>query len=216
MKHLKILGLAVVAAAALMAFVGASTASATVLCKEGKGEVCPAGQAYGELPSEKNPEGKGVTVEAKLVANTKAKLVTSFKTIECEESAVKGETSTEEAEPLTGPEGSLSFGKCNCTVNVLKAGTLSTTWISGTNNGTLSSNKNETTVVCNSIFGSVHCIYATEKTDVGKLTGGTTAVLKAEATIPRLATDALCSEKSEWSAEYEVTAPKPLFVSKKT
>jgi hypothetical protein len=206
MKHLKILGLAVVAAAALMAFVGASSASATVLCKEGKGEVCPEGQTY---PA-------GTKIEAKLVAGTKAKLVTAFKTIECEESAVSGETSAEEAEPLTGPEGTLSFSKCNCeTVNVLKAGTLSTTWIAGTNNGTLSSTGSETTVQCASLFGTVHCIYVTEKTDVGTLAGGNPAKLTAKATIPRLTTDSLCAEKSEWSAEYEVTSPKPLFVAKK-
>jgi len=34
MKHVKLLGLAAVVAAALMAFVGASSASATVLCSE--------------------------------------------------------------------------------------------------------------------------------------------------------------------------------------
>ena len=51
MKYVKTLSLAAVAAAALMAFVGASTASATVLCKtpgtgSPTGTVCPAGEAY--------------------------------------------------------------------------------------------------------------------------------------------------------------------------
>jgi hypothetical protein len=51
MKYLKMLGLAAIAAAALMAFVGAGTASAAggVLCKvEGtsSGTTCPSGQAY--------------------------------------------------------------------------------------------------------------------------------------------------------------------------
>jgi len=211
MKPLKILGLALVAAMALMAFVGSSTASATVLCKtnpkagagEATGTICPSGEAYPE----------NTTIEAKLTTGTKAKLITSFKTIECGKSAVKGETSAEVAEPLTGPEGTLTFEECNCEVKVLKAGKLSTEHIAGTHNGTLKSTGNESTVVCSSIFGNVHCIYATENTDVGTLTGGNPATLKAEATIPKLATNALCSEKSEWSASYEVTAPKPLFVA---
>jgi len=212
MKHLKILGLAAVVAAALMASAGSSTATATVLCKtspaanegETTGTGCPPESTY---PAK-------TTIEAKLVSGTKAKLVTSFKTIECSKSSVKGETSAEEAEPLTGPEGTLSFEECNCEVKVLKAGTLSTTWVSGTHNGTLRSTGNESTVTCSTIFGSVHCIYVTENTDVGTLTGGNPAKLKAEAVIPRLTTNGLCSEESEWNAEYEVTAPKPLFVSK--
>jgi len=205
MNSLKMLGLAAVAAVALMALVG-STASATVLCKAAEGETCATGSAYPEK----------TTIEAKLVAGTKAKLVTTFKTIECSKSSVKGETSAEEAEPLTGPEGTLTFEECNCEVKVLKVGKLSTVHIAGTNNGTLSSTGNESTVTCSTIFGSVHCIYATENTDVGTLTGGNPAKLKAEAVIPRLTTNGLCSEQSEWSAEYEVTAPKPLFIVTRT
>src|SRR5215475_10610476 len=45
MKYLKMLGLAAVAAMALMAFVGAATASATVLCSTNTSP-CPAGQKW--------------------------------------------------------------------------------------------------------------------------------------------------------------------------
>jgi len=206
MKHLKILGLAVVAAAALMAFVGASSASATVLCSTAgaeEGTTCPAGWAY----------PKGQVIEANLVPKTNAVLHTKFKTIECSKSSVKGETNAEEGEPLSGPEGSLSFGECNCTVTVLKAGTLSITHIAGTNNGKLRSSKNETTVVCSSLFGNVHCIYATENTEVGTLEGGKPAIFTAAAEIPFVPTDLLCSEESFWNAKYEVTNPSPLFVA---
>jgi hypothetical protein len=208
MKYLKMLGLAAVAAMALMAFVGASSASATVLCKvpgtgTTTGTTCPAGEAY----------GAGQEIHAVLVSGTKAKLATSFKTIECEESTVKGETNAEEAEPLTGPEGTLTFGKCNCEVIVAKAGTLSITWISGTHNGTLKSTGSETTVNCSTIFGNVHCIYVTNNTDIGTLTGGNPAKVDANAEIPKLTTNSLCSEQSTWTAEYEVTTPKPLYVA---
>lgn len=207
MKSLKMLGLAAVAAAALMAFVGSGTASATILCKvEATGGSCPEGQAYPEK----------TTVEAHLVTGTVAKLETSFKTIECKKSATKGETGTEEANELTGPEGTLTFEECNCEVKVLKAGTVSTEWIEGTNNGTQRSTGSESTTTCSTIFGSVHCIYVTEKTDLGTLTGGSPAKVDANATIPRLTTNGLCAEKSQWKAEYEVTAPKPLYVSQRT
>ncbi len=45
MKHVKLLGLIAVAAMALMALLGAGTASATVLCKTTT-DPCPAGETY--------------------------------------------------------------------------------------------------------------------------------------------------------------------------
>jgi hypothetical protein len=208
MRSLKMLGFAAVAAAALMAFVGASSASATVLCKvEGTGAttgtICPSGSAYGAKTA----------VSAQLVAGTVAKLETAFKTIECKKSTTSGETSAEEAAEITGPEGTLTFTECNCEIKVLHAGTVSTGWISGTHNGTQKSTGNETTSQCSTIFGNVHCIYKTNATDLGTLTGGNPAKLDANASIPRLATDGLCAEKAVWHAEYEVTAPKPLFIA---
>jgi len=104
MKYVKMLGLAAVAAAALMAFVGASTASATVLCKTAgtgspTGTTCPANQAY--------PAGTAITA----VNKGTVKLDTTFKTIECSGSEVKGSTSNEGSatETVTGPEGTLTF-----------------------------------------------------------------------------------------------------------
>jgi hypothetical protein len=216
MKYVKMLGLAAVAAAALMAFVGATSASATVLCKtnptagagETTGTVCPSGQAYGT----KEPS-TGVAIHA--VNTGTVKLDTSFKTIECTGSTLGGETNAEEGSPLTGPEGTLTFTGCNCTVTVLKAGTVSIEWISGTHNGTVTSSGNETTTSCKTIFGTVHCIYVTSGTHVGTLTGGNPATLSASATIPVDAehSNGLCPQESKWTASYEVTTPKPLFVA---
>jgi hypothetical protein len=207
MNHVKTLGPAVVAAAALMAFGGASGASATVLCSvEGTGTptgtTCPGGQVY---PA-------GTNIKMQLVAGTGFKLETSFKNIPCEESTIEWETNAEEAKEVTGP-GSFGLGKCNCEFLILRAGTYSVSWISGTHNGTVSSTGTEATINCNSIFGPVHCIYQTNATDLGTLTGGNTAKLDMNANIPRLKTDPLCAEKAVWHAEYEVTAPKPLYVA---
>jgi hypothetical protein len=215
MKYLKMLGLAAVAAAALMAFVGSSTASATVLCKtEGiknggvTGTTCPPNQAY---PA-------GTTIHASLEAGTKAKLKTEFKTIECGKSTIHGSTNTEGGEglPVTGPEGTLTFEECNCEVKVLHAGTLSTQWIPETHNGTMTSSGSESTTTCSTIFGNVHCIYVTEGNDLGELTGGAMATVDAHAEIPRLPTNGLCSAEALWEAKYTVTEPEPLWVTGET
>lgn len=220
MKHLKILGLALVAAAALMAFAGASSASATVLCKvQGTGTptgtTCPSGEAY----------GAGTKIEG--TNSGIVKLDTTFKTVECKKSTISGETSTEGSatETVSGPEGTLTFTECNCTVNVLKAGTLEIHWIDpvvegveqGSHNGTLTSNGSEVTVSCNTLFGTVHCIYVTEKDSIGDLTGSATptsaAIFHSTAVIKQKKTDSLCAEQSTWTATYEITSPKPLYVA---
>ena len=210
MKYVKMLGLAAIAAAALMAFVGASTASATVLCKTPgtgtpTGTTCPASWAY--------PAGTKITAENSGVV----KLDTTFKTVECNKSTLSGETSNEGSatETVTGPEAgaSLTFTECNCTVNVLKPGTLETHWISGSHNGTLTGNNSEVTVSCSTIFGNVHCIYVTENDDLGELTGGAPAIFHSKATISRKPTNGLCSEESTWTATYTITSPNPLYVT---
>lgn len=187
-----------------MAFVGAGTASATVLCKNnGSTSAC----------SENYPSA--TKVSESLVAGTKAVLNTEFKNIECSKSTVSGktETSGSATETVKGPVEGLTFEECNCEVKVLKTGTLEIHWISGPNNGTVTQNGAEVTVNCSTIFGTVHCIYVTENTDLGTLTGGNPAKVDVKASIPRLTTNSLCSTTATWEASYEVTAPKPLYVT---
>jgi len=217
MKYVKMLGLAAIAAAALMALVGASTASASRLCKV---------NTETEMCSEANKYGSNQEIHAVLTAGKIAKLSTAFKTIECKKSTVKGKIAEEwtgsTTQTVTGPIEVLNFEECNCTVNVLKTGTLEVHAdpitdeggkVTDTDNGILTSNGAEVTVTCASIFGNVHCIYVTENTTIGTLTGGNPAELDANANIPRKPTDGLCSEEAKWTAEYEVTTPKPLYVS---
>ncbi|MGN6255106.1 MAG: hypothetical protein ACTHO8_09025 [Solirubrobacterales bacterium] len=201
MKHLKMLSLAAAGAAAMMALVGAGTASATVFCKVEAGSgLCPA-EAY--------PAGQ--EIHAALSSGAKAKLQTEFMTAECSESTIQGKTSSEERAPLGGSVSTLSFSGCNCEVKVLNAGTISTEWIEGTNNGTLTSSGSEITTVC----GGVDCVYKTENTDLGTLTGGNPATLDVSAKIPRAAPNIFCAEKALWEAKYEFATPKPLYVSQK-
>ncbi len=197
MKYVKMLGLAAVAAAALMAFVGAGTASATALTN-GLGETLPAG-------TEIKAENEGTTT-----------LTTSFLNVTCSSSSVAGKTEQKEAASITGKVETLTFGGCNCTVTVLKKGTLSISHSTGSN-GTLSSNGAEVTVQCQTIFGAVHCIYSTENTELGTLTGsattGATATMDiSSAGIPRAPTNPICDEESNWDAKYKVTQPDALNV----
>jgi hypothetical protein len=202
MKYVKMLGLAAVAAAALMAFVGASTASATVLTS-------PAGT--------KLPAG---TVITSTLEEPPAVLTGGFKNIECKKSSVGGKTTNEggTSETVKGTIETLTFEECNCEVVVVSKGTLEIHNIAGTANGTLTSSGAKVTVNCSTIFGNVHCIYTTNNTDLGTLTGsktlgGKTATMDITATIPQEETNFLCAEESVWHAKYLVTSPDYLDVS---
>ncbi len=227
MKYVKMLGLAAVAAAALMAFVGAGTASATVLCAtepvaNGAGTehaTCPEGWAY----------GAGTVIHAVLDPEQHATLTDGEgnKIITCKKSTVKGKTTNEgtATETPDGPIEVLTFEECTspflgntaCTVKTLKGGELEVHWDIDTVNGTLTSRNAEVTTNCNSIFGTIHCIFTTVNTDVGTLTGGNPATLDAESNkISQVATNALCPGEARWDAKYEVTEPKPLYVANET
>jgi len=80
MKPLKGLGLAAMAAAVLFALASASTASATVLCKNNASTaICIIG-TY----------GAGTEIKTNLVSGSKATLATAFKTVECSKSTISG------------------------------------------------------------------------------------------------------------------------------
>jgi hypothetical protein len=206
MKYVKMLALAAVAAAALMAFVGAGTASATELtCTNPPGTkvVCPVG------------------TEIHAVNEESVVLTTEFLNITCSSSTVGGKITNagSPTETVKGSVETLTFTTCNCPVTVLKTGTLevhTTKENEPNNNGTLTSSGAEVTVNCSTIFGTVHCIYTTNNTDLGDLTGstttGSTATIDTTAEIPRAATSSLCSSIAIWHAKYSVTTPDWLDV----
>ncbi|HEX5526966.1 MAG TPA: hypothetical protein VFX44_07175 [Solirubrobacterales bacterium] len=214
MKYLKFLGLAAIFAAALTAFAG--TASATTLT--GSGGTLPAG------------------TEIKSVAEGKTILHPPIGDIECEESTVSGKTSNEGSatETVQGSIESLTFSKCNATVTVLVKGSLEIhtsyetvidevegrkvdTRITKTvadSNGWLTGNGNEVTVE----FLGFHCIFKTNGTPLGKVTGsantGGNATLDIEATIPRTGgrSGVFCGSEAQWTGSYKVTSPSVLNI----
>ncbi len=205
MKYLKILGLAAIAAAALMAFVGAGTASATTLtCTEPAGTkvTCPAGTLI-----HATSEGHAV-LDSSVLGN-----------IECE-STVQGKTSNAggTAETVKGNIEALTFEPCteNPVVVVLAKGSLEihTEGTNANNNGTLTSTGTEVTI---EKFG-FHCIFKTSATDLGKVTGSTTtkatATLDISATIPRTGgrSGAFCGASAPWTGSYKIDTPDWLDV----
>ncbi|MGN6254863.1 MAG: hypothetical protein ACTHO8_07770 [Solirubrobacterales bacterium] len=199
MKYLKILGLAAIAAAALMAFAG--SASATTLTS-------PAGTT---LPA-------GTLIKSKL-KSPKAVLHGAFGNVECEESTLEGKTANtgSSTETVHGAVEGLTFTKCNCEVVVLKKGELEIHTLNATadGNGTVTASGQEVTTKCNFFGIEYHCIWKTSGTDLGTLTGGTPAVIAAkEAVITREGGNSgtACGKSGTWTAEYEVTSPTTLLV----
>jgi hypothetical protein len=171
MKYLKMLGLAAIAALGLMAFLGAGTASATVLC-ETTVSPCPAGWDV----------AAGTELDFSIEPGTSAVLTDPFGgTIDtCTTGTVKGTTTNTGSATTTvsGHNSVLTFGTvatpCSRTVTVVTAGSLEVHSVAGTDNGTVTSIG--ATVILHNVplFGS--CQYSTGTgTDLGTLTGtGTT------------------------------------------
>jgi hypothetical protein len=191
MKYVKILGLLAVAATALMAF--AASAGATTITTGG-------------------------TVAASTIESTNESNLTlsgGGLTVTCEHSEVKGSIASQgTGKTATGNISTLTFTKCNQHVTVVSNGSLEAHWTSGSN-GTLTSSGATVTVEFTTIFGAVHCLFNTNNTNIGTLTGAANhstgkATLDISATIPTEAGGrggGLCPSTSTWSGSYVVNVP---------
>lgn len=157
MKYFKLLGLAAVTAAALMASVGTGTASAaTLTCTNPPGTkvVCP----------------KPLNIEMRRELNRYILHLAAGK-IECEEYSEKASI-TETGSSTTTASGSITsmaFSGCNATVTVLSTGSMEIHYAEGVN-GSVTTTGTETTTE----FAGLHCIFTTNNTNIGKLTGSST------------------------------------------
>jgi hypothetical protein len=191
MKLSKILGVAVVAALALMAF--ASTASATTLKIGG------------------TTQNTDVTIKASLATGTSALLTDTFKAFAntCTSSTVEGNDSTKTSGTVVeGPITTLDFSSCtegNPTTDL--PGTLSVERIGSTINGTVRSNGAKVTVP--SFFGTLTC--TTSNTDIGTLTGTTDTTKHATMDINAVLS---CTGigTALWTGTYTVTSPTGLNI----
>jgi hypothetical protein len=195
MKYAKMLGLLAVAAAALMAFAGFASASVVT---------SPAGTTYtGELKAE--------TENGHAILHSE-NAPTAF-TVECG-GTVTGKVEKHGSGVTPGGNiSSLVFNNCTngATVVVNKAGSLEAHAL-GSGNGTVTSTGAEITIHVPVL--NIKCIYTTNSTDVGTLTGGTPATLDINsATIPRTGGSAFCGTGGFWTGNYKVTTPTSGFVS---
>ena len=200
MKYIKMLALAAVAAGALMAFIGAGTASASVICSTTV-DPCPSAQKW---PS-------GTTIDFSIVKGGTATLKEPGPEGEvldtCTESTVHGFlTNGDATKTANGPvkkEG-LTWGGCTKPTATTAGGTLEIHKIAGTSNGTLTASGFKVTVL---VFGFIDCEYeVAENTDIGTVTEGKPAVFHAAAVTVKTKGFG-CPEQGEWSATYTLTSP---------
>lgn len=204
MKRIKMLGLAVVAAAALTALLGAGTASATELC------------STNTSPCTGTMYGPGTALEANLTGT--AILETTGGTVldECTGGGVAGTiTNTGGASETVNasiPTAGLTWTGCSRSTTTTEGGELEihTDSAAADGNGTLTAKG--FTVQIATILGT--CTYGfgtTTASDLGTLKGGNPASIEISTIVPRK-TGAACPAEARWTAKYEVVKPKPLFV----
>ena len=219
MKYLKMLGLAAVAAAALMAFAGAGTASADELCTT---------TANAENMCPTTPENKRITsIEASLVGSAKLEDTSHNVLDTCTVGAVKITNITEANGNKTGSSsitgestaGDITWapgGKgCTFTTNTIKGGVVHATHAEDEIEGkkvdtgtTITATEAEVTI--NTVlFGS--CVYGVGTgIDLGTVAqGGNTLAINT--TVNKTAGSAACPTTSVWNATYKVTNHNAVF-----
>lgn len=198
MKHLKKLYLAIIAASALMAFVGTGTASATTLTGTG----CVGSESSCAVGTTIKAESEGHAVLDSLAGK-----------IECNVT-VHGETTTPGGGTPTGSVDvsvtTLAFTGCTTATVHVKAGGSLTIISAGGNKGTVVSHGLSVTVVT---FG-LHCGFTTAGETIGTLTGGTSAKLALTGSITRTygTSGGFCGMTAPWTGSLKVTAPSTLNI----
>ena len=214
MKQLKILGLAMVAATALMALVGAGTAMATPT------SLCKAPTTPNGLPI---CEGihlypAGTNIHANLEVGTKLSIATPAGVVECRMATLNAFTEQQTAMPLGANVNALTFGECEdegepVDVETVKNGTLDIEIIDlpvWTHNGTLTLTGTEIRVFWT--FSGVECFYDAGHT--GVLTGGPMATIDWSGTLKGTGGNLFCPPgNANWNGAFTVTSPEPLWVS---
>ncbi|MGN6257096.1 MAG: hypothetical protein ACTHN3_04995 [Solirubrobacterales bacterium] len=201
MKYLKTFGLCLALATALMAF-GAGSASATKLCSVNTSP-CPAGNTY----------GKGTAIKTQLVPGTVSTMSSGFTTVTCTESTMSGKTTSEGGSgAVTGEISSATWKNCTSSLGSCTASALKTPWpaeVTGSGgNGTMTVQHPAAKFTC----GGTTCEYEASKASLS-VSGGNPAKAKASnISLGKIGGGFLCSSTASWSGEYEVTAPKPLFI----
>jgi hypothetical protein len=202
MTYLKRLGVVAVAALAAMAIVGAGTASATVICKNNLNtEHC-------SEPYEKGAKGVASLTQSAILETTGGVTLDT-----CTGSTVESTLADPGSSTTTVKSGisTITWAGCTGTTDTLSGGTAELHWISGTNNGTLTTIGTEVTV---QTLG-VSCIYGSgTATDVGTTVGGNPGHLTVSAGFPKIGGSFVCPSTVVFTGEYVATSPKNAWVTK--
>lgn len=196
MKYVKILGAVAAATVALMAFVGAGTASATVLCSSNTSP-CAA------------PYGSGTRVSMSLEAGTEFRWRLGFMEFVCEQATMAGELTSPGGvgQGVTETLNNFSFGGCSGKVKTLKPGVLRFDATSGTDgivNGTGAEIEVEQM--------GISCVYGWNTAKVlGPYTSTTGSsgppTLVEEIEVTKIAGSFLCANPAHWEARFVQTTP---------
>jgi hypothetical protein len=203
MKHLKMLGLGLVTAAALTALAGAGTASATVICKN-------------NLNTEKCSEPYPVGTEGTASSSGSIILETTGGTTldTCTGSEVKGTIGNAGSSTTTVSSklSSITWTGCTVETKTLAPGSGELHWITGTDNGTLTTSGTEVTVNTG-FFGA--CVYGTgEGKDMGTTVGGNPGSLTISTTVKLTKNESgLCPSELKFTGTYVATSPKNAWVT---
>jgi hypothetical protein len=214
MKHLKILGLAAIAAMALMAF--ASTASADVLCKaapnkEGK---CPT--ASGDYAASTVFKAKSTNPKLTVVGGVTAYVTCAESNVELKNTTTGGAAGTAvngEIADLTFTNDCTTAGGLSCTISTTKGytGTVKATNDAGNGALTAFGNTIRTKVVCGAIFSCEYSPLAAGLTV--DITGGNPAAVKASEEPLDQISGFGCGSEAKWDADYTLTSPTNLWVA---
>ena len=203
MNHLKILGLAVVAAAALTAFVGAGSASADVACTTNTTSECASSWRIRKFVT--SQIGSGV------IRSTSGETLNTCTgtTLEWED-----EKGSETAEP-EGKVSSVAWSGCSSTTDTVAGGTIrieTKETAGGVHDNTVVSVGLKVTM---NIFG-VSCTYGTGTgTSLGDLTIGSPAIMHYNFVDNKVEGSFLCPSTTRWESTTQVTNHTGVWVSKK-
>jgi hypothetical protein len=210
MKHAKMLGLMAVAALAVMAFVGVSSASAKVCSTAGLGASCGAGHG-----NELTTQGVTLLSEGHATKAREVKLTSGFITVSCD-SHIEVTVTHEviDLTSLTFTNCTSSLGECtSASANATKAAPYAvTTAATGGGNGTM-------TVKASPITGQftcagITCKYTTPEAGGANgsltVTGSDTApkVVAAGISLTKEeGSSGFCSSTATWEGPYTMTSP---------
>lgn len=195
------LGLAVVAATALMAFVGVGGASATVLCTTTPtNKDCPKGEDYSS--------GTQIIASAKtsvVLEDTEGNTLTT-----CAGGSLKGKTTNtgSATETVDGANEELVWSNCKASVVTHELGSFE-----------IHADEKHNGVVTGKVIGItlvtplfVSCVYGSgSSASLGTIESGETATFKVNAALGFISGGIGCPPSVRWTATYAVTSPARLY-----